>query len=74
MIIDSGRLQDTLRHFVACPSGRLTADIRLRFAPPKCSASPRTSYVRRTLSEIALRPLKDEKFIKVGTLNNKGGK
>jgi len=26
------------------------------------------------LSEIALRPLKDEKFIKVGTLNNKGGK
>jgi len=29
-----------------CPSGHITADIRLRFAPPKCSVSPRTSYVR----------------------------
>ena len=29
----------------------ITADIQLRFAPPKCSASPRTSYVRIPLAK-----------------------
>jgi hypothetical protein len=36
--------------------GHITADIRLRFAPPKCSATPRTSYVRkRYLKDCALK-------------------
>jgi len=34
---------------------RITADIRLRFTLPKCSATPRTSYVREALDKIDFR-------------------
>ena len=33
----------------------ITADIRLRFTSLKCSANPRTSYVRKTLAHNTLR-------------------
>jgi len=34
-------------------SGHITADIRLRFAPPKCSTLPRTSYVHGRYPKVA---------------------
>ena len=46
---------------------RLTADILPRFASPKCSASPRTSYVRKPLSEMpAVALMEDDKDVEFG--------
>jgi len=59
-IVSQNEILDGVRYSAValqpCPSGHITADKRLRCASPKLPSA--TSFIRKTLYEIAFRPLK----------------